>query len=127
MVDQSVIAIVREYLKVLMEHDVPVVFAILYGSYARGDQRADSDIDVLVVSDAFDKDWPKWNRLLWELVIYADYRIEPIPVTPHQLETDDLSMVIEMARREGIVIYPGDEIPPTRLDESGILISTRGG
>jgi len=127
MVDQSVIAIVREYLEVLMEHDVPVAFAILYGSYARGDQRADSDIDVLVVSDAFDKDWPKWNRLLWELLIYVDYRIEPIPVTPHQLETDDLSMVIEMARREGIVIYPGDEIPPTRLDESGILLKARGG
>ena len=126
MVDQSVIATVKKYLTVLLEHDVPVAFAILYGSHARGDQREESDIDILVVSDAFDVDWQRWNRLLWELVIYADYWIEPIPVTQHQLDTDDVSMIIEMARREGIVIYPDDEMPVQRLDESGILLKTRG-
>lgn len=126
MVDRSVIAIVREYLAVLLEHDVPASFAVLYGSFARGDQREESDIDIIVVSDASDADWQRWNRLLWELVIYADHRIEPIPITQHQLDTDDVSMIIEMARREGIVIYPDAGIPAKRLDESGMLIKTRG-
>jgi len=73
----------------------------------------------------FDKDWPRWNQLLWELVIYADYRIEPMPVTQSQFETDNTSMIIEMARQEGIVIYP-DDTPARRPDEKKMLITTRG-
>jgi len=126
MVDQTVVCIIKKYLAVLNEHQIPASYAVLYGSYARGDQRAESDIDVLVVSDVFDKDWPRWNQLLWEATIYADYRIEPMPVTQDELERDDMSINIEMARREGIVIYPDDEVPVQRLDESGILLKTRG-
>ena len=125
MVDQSVIRIVRDYLTVLRDRQIPASHAVLFGSYARGDQREESDIDILVVSDVFDEDWPRWNQLLWEATIYTDYRIEPMPVTQEELETDNTSMNILMARREGIVIYADDEIPPTRLDASGILLKTR--
>ncbi len=125
MVDQTVVCIIKKYLALLNEHQIPASYAVLYGSYARGDQRAESDIDVLIVSDVFDKDWPRWNQLLWEATIYADYRIEPMPVTQDELERDDMSMNIEMARQEGIVIYP-DDTPARRLDESGILLTTRG-
>ncbi|MCD6328158.1 nucleotidyltransferase domain-containing protein [bacterium] len=125
MVDQTVVRIIREYLAVLKEHQIPASCAVLYGSYARGDQRKESDIDVLVVSEVFDKDWPRWNQLLWELVIYADYRIEPMPVTQSQFETDNTSMIIEMARQEGIVIY-ADDTPARRPDEKKMLITTRG-
>ena len=126
MVDQTVVCIIKKYLAVLNEHQIPASYAVFYGSHARGDQREESDIDVLVVSDLFDKDWPRWNQLLWEATIYADYRIEPMPVTQDELERDDMSMNIEMARQEGIVIYPDDEVPVQRLDESGILLRTGG-
>jgi len=106
--DKSVISIVEQYLAVLMYHSIPVAYAVLFGSFARGEQHADSDVDLLVVSDAFDEDWHKWNRKLWELTAYSDATIEPIP------------------RREGIVIYPDDEVPAVRIDEAGILLKTLG-
>jgi len=124
--DKSVISIVEQYLAVLMYHSIPVAYAVLFGSFARGEQHADSDVDLLVVSDAFDEDWHKWNRKLWELTAYSDATIEPIPVTEDELVNDDLSIRIEMARREGIVIYPDDEVPAVRIDEAGILLKTLG-
>jgi len=79
------------------------------------------------VSKEYDKDWRRWDRKLWELRFFVDPRIEPTPVGEKEFVTDDVSIRIEMARREGIVIYPDDEIPPTRLAESGILLNARGG
>jgi predicted nucleotidyltransferase len=44
---------------------IPPVFAALFGSAARGDMRADSDIDLLVVrDDAVDVDDPGWRDQL---------------------------------------------------------------
>ncbi|MBN2209156.1 MAG: nucleotidyltransferase domain-containing protein [Candidatus Coatesbacteria bacterium] len=124
MVDRSVIQTVRHYLAVLLRQGIPVKYSVLFGSYARGDQRAESDVDLFVVSEAFQDDWPKWNERVWELTAYSDAMIEPTPVTEDELVNDNTSLRLEMARREGIVIYPDDAIPPTRLDESGILLKT---
>jgi len=125
MVDTLVIQTVKDYLAVLLEHGIPVSYSVLFGSFARGDQRPESDVDLLVVSDAFGENWHAWNETMWALTAYSDAMIEPMPVTENELVNDDSSIRIEMARREGIVIYPDDEIPPTRLDESGILLKTR--
>ena len=124
MVDESIVEIVRRYLRLLRERGVPVSFAVLFGSFARGDQRPESDVDILVISKEYDKDWRRWNRKLWELRYLVDARIEPTPVGEREFETDDVSIRIEMARQEGIVIYP-DDTPAKRLDESGILLTTR--
>ncbi|MBN2209154.1 MAG: nucleotidyltransferase domain-containing protein [Candidatus Coatesbacteria bacterium] len=106
MVDESIIEIVRRYLRLLNERGVPASFAVLFGSFARGDQRPESDVDVIIVSKEYDEDWRKWNRKLWELRYLVDARIEPTPVGEHEFETDDTSIRIEMARREGIRISP---------------------
>ncbi|HUT04045.1 MAG TPA: nucleotidyltransferase domain-containing protein, partial [bacterium] len=105
MVDQAIASAVKRYLSILHEHQVPASYAVLFGSCARGEEHEGSDIDVFIVSQEFGRDWQKWNRLLWELRIYGDYRIEPTPVTEDDVVNDDTSLRIEMARREGIVIY----------------------
>ena len=104
MVDPAVIRTVRRYLAVLREHEVPATRAILYGSHARGTARPDSDIDVLVVAPAFDRDRWSPDVELWRLTLNVDARIEPVPVGQQQFLEDQTSPIVEMARREGIAI-----------------------
>ena len=107
-VDPEVIRTVRRYLSVLREHKIPATRAVLYGSHARGTARPDSDIDVLVVSPAFDLDRWSHDVDLWRLTLKVDARIEPVPVGQVQLLEDRASPIVEMARREGLTI-DGDE------------------
>ncbi len=45
--------IIDTYIQQLLNMGVPVKSIVLFGSYARGTYRKDSDIDLIVVSDAF--------------------------------------------------------------------------
>jgi len=104
MADKSIIDAIQRYLNVLYENGISTEKAILFGSHARGDAREYSDIDVLVLSDRFDHDRWADNSQLWRLTLEADTRIQPIPVGVRQFIEDDESVVIEMARREGVEI-----------------------
>lgn len=104
MVDPEVIALIKRYLNVLVEHGIQAEKAVLFGSQARGTARPDSDIDILVLAEEFDADrWGKEGEL-WKLTIKAGTRLQPIPVGPRQYLTDDASPVLEIARREGVEI-----------------------
>jgi len=105
MVEQSIVLIVRKYLKVLQQQGIPEAYGIVYGSQALGNGDQWSDIDLLVVSPRFDQ---KFSRseidLLWRIAARTDSRIEPIPVGQKQFLNDNSSAIIEIARREGQVI-----------------------
>jgi uncharacterized protein len=78
---------------------------ILFGSVARGEADADSDLDVLVIKDTAD---PFVHRLeamaeLCPLGVHADILV----YTPHELRqmVDDGNPFILKAIREGKVVY----------------------
>jgi len=50
----------------------------LFGSYAKGTNKEDSDIDVAIVVKHIDGDYFSINPLLWKLRRQIDDRIEPI-------------------------------------------------
>lgn len=105
MVDETIVKCVQNYLQAVKQEGIPVTYGVLFGSYARGQQHEWSDIDLLVVSPRYDrkcthKDWAK----LWVVAAHTDVRIEPIPVGERQYQEDDLSLIIEIARREGQII-----------------------
>ena len=105
MVANSTVDTVRRYLSRLPDVGIPVVAGVLYGSFARGEERPDSDIDLLVVSPAFDG--AKDSRLvdaLWHMTWRVDSRIEPIAVGAREFEEDQASPLIGIARREGLII-----------------------
>ncbi len=104
MANESVINTIKNYLNNLIAHGIPAQRAVLYGSHAKGTAKARSDIDVLIISPMFDKDRWSHESELWKLTLKADPGIEPIPVGVRQFEEDDTSAIIEMARREGIVV-----------------------
>ena len=105
MVARSIVEIVRNYLHRVSEHGIPVSYGVLFGSQARDAATEWSDIDVLVVSPHFDgtKDFDEVNKL-WELTVDTDSRLEPIPVGEREWKEDDSRAIIEIARREGLVI-----------------------
>lgn len=104
MAQRAVINTVKKYLQVLQEHGFPVSGGIIYGSYARGEETPDSDIDVMVLSSLFDKDRRARVGELWTLAWKVDNRIEPVPVGEKRFQTDNVSPLLCIARQEGIFL-----------------------
>lgn len=73
----QVIDIVRDYKKLVSEKIANAQF-YLYGSYSKGTQRPDSDIDVAVVVPKVDGDWLDVSTTLWLLAPQVNYLIEPV-------------------------------------------------
>jgi len=105
MAKESIIKTIKNYMKELSRIGIPVKQAILFGSYAKETNHKWSDIDLIVISDKYDKDYNREDiNLLWRTAARTDNRIEPIPVGSNRWNTDDESTIIEVARREGIVV-----------------------
>ena len=105
MVKESVQVAVRKYVEAARAAGFHVRRAVLFGSHARGEAREDSDIDLLIIAPELDNLTDR--RLiskLWELRAFTDSRIEPIPCGEREWESDGERSILEIARREGVVI-----------------------
>ncbi len=109
MVSEEVMTSVRDYLSTLPSRGIDVSFGVLYGSYVTGFPHKWSDIDLIVVAPRFDVTRERGDvDTLWRVAARTDTRIEPIPCGERQWYEDDSSAIIEIARREGVKIYPGE-------------------
>jgi predicted nucleotidyltransferase len=91
---REVIKILGQYKLLLSEHfDVDKV--ILFGSYATGNQRPDSDIDVAVVVNSIDSDFFFYAPLLWKLRHQVDDRIEPVLLVNGKDESGFLQGILQ--------------------------------
>ena len=105
MVESTVMTAVRRYLAALPALGIHARRAVLFGSFARGRADEYSDIDLIVIAPEFDG--PREMTLiekLWQATASADNRIEPIPCGEQEWETDQSRPILEIARREGIII-----------------------
>jgi predicted nucleotidyltransferase len=103
MVDESIVGAVQNYLRKCREQGLDVRFGVIFGSQVEGTPHEWSDIDLVVVSPAFDAVRREaMINLLWHTTAYTDNRIEPIACGEWQWEHDDVSAIIEVARREGV-------------------------
>jgi hypothetical protein len=105
MVDDTVIEIVKLYLAGLPAFGIHARLAVLFGSYVQGDADEWSDIDLVVIAPEFDglRELTLVERL-WLATATADNRIEPIPCGEQEWETDGSRPILEIARREGVII-----------------------
>lgn len=89
-----------------LRKEIPVQRVILFGSWARGQGRPDSDIDVIVVSTAFGKGKYMENiQYLFRRAARVDSRLEPIPATPEELSNLDERTFLAQAVHSGKVYY----------------------
>ena len=102
-IDPDVRASVARYRAVLEKSHIPVQKMIVFGSYAKGRARSGSDIDVAVVSQKFGHDDVREMQELWKKTHLADVRIEPYPLSPHDLEHGSSPIAAEI-REHGVVV-----------------------
>lgn len=74
---------------------------ILYGSYAKGNSKEDSDIDIAVVVDKIDENFLDTEVLLYKLRRHVDDRIEPILIDSNE----DKSGFLDEILKHGQIIY----------------------
>ncbi len=95
--------IALRFRNLLEEEGTPVEKLILFGSYARGKAKKESDIDLCIISSKFGKDTTDELQFLLKKTRRIDTRIEPIPVSLQEYRNHDSPLIIEI-RKFGIEI-----------------------
>ena len=104
MVKKSILNKLRRFRRLLEKEGVPVSKLLLYGSYARGEARKESDIDVCVVSPAFGKDYLGERFYLFHKAPEIDPLIEPVPFSLKDYRKNRVSPLLHQIRKEAIEI-----------------------
>ena len=84
--DKSTIKKIAERYAVLLKEEIDVQSVYLFGSYVKGTNTKDSDIDILVVSDSFGDDVIEDRVKLMKIRRKVDYRIEPHPLRSSEFD-----------------------------------------
>ncbi len=105
MVESAIVATLKSYLAVLPGLGIHPSRAVLFGSFVRNKADEYSDIDLVVIAPEFDgaREITLVEKL-WQARRLVDNRIEPIPCGEKEWETEQGRPILEIARREGIVI-----------------------
>lgn len=98
----QVVILVKRYIAELERNKIPIRKAIIFGSYAKGDAKKESDIDVALVSEAFSGDRFEDRRKIIPLRREIDNRIEPLPFRPEDFENGGI--LAEEIRKTGVVV-----------------------
>jgi predicted nucleotidyltransferase len=104
MVQKDAINIVKQFISNLRNDGIEIKFAYLFGSFARNEGTAHSDIDVLLIADIFDTDDDYLLSKPWLPKYRNDFRIEPIAIGTKRFLNDDVTPIIQIAKQEGIKI-----------------------
>lgn len=93
-IDREIMESIQKYIEKIREF-YKIDAIILFGSYAKGMQNEDSDIDIAIVSSDFKdmiEDGAKLIGLTWKI----DTRIEPHPITTEDYEKTSNPFVKEI-------------------------------
>lgn len=104
MVDQrTAVETVKKFVEEIKKQGVKLKTVVLFGSYARGDQREWSDIDVALVADEFIGVGFEDIKRFIDVTIQKPY----LYIEPHTFNTQDFengNPFISEIRRTGIII-----------------------
>jgi uncharacterized protein len=85
-ISSEVIESIKKLLLLLEENDIHIKQALVFGSYAKGTNDSDSDIDLAIVSDSFSGNRFADKEIIRKYVVYVNSDISPIP-----FRTEDFS------------------------------------
>lgn len=88
--DKNISRIVKKYIRTVINQQPDLISAYIFGSYARNNQRAESDIDIaLVIDNLSDTDRFDTQVKLMLLASDIDNRIEPHPISKKELQSNN--------------------------------------
>lgn len=88
--DKNIDRIVKSYIHTVINQQPDLLSAYIFGSYARNNQRAESDIDIALFFDNLtDKDRFETQVKLMLLASTIDNRIEPHPISKEELQSNN--------------------------------------
>jgi predicted nucleotidyltransferase len=102
MAKREAVKSIKKFIKALKQKGITVDRVILYGSYAKGKARSDSDIDVAVISKNFGKDRVEEGMTLFRVAGKIDPRLEPIPISSESYQNDTWVPLIYEIKEKGI-------------------------
>lgn len=96
--------IIKKFIKALKFNGINIDQVILYGSYAKGNTRPDSDIDVAIVSKDFGRDRVEEGMMLFRIAGTIDPRLEPVPISREAYIKDLWNPLIYEIRKRGQIL-----------------------
>lgn len=99
---------IDDFIKSLDKNKLHIRRVILFGSYARGNPRAYSDIDVAVISDKFTSNrWQNQTKIARATESNQDYTyiIEPIGYSTKEYQNAEPGSFLHEIKRTGKVVY----------------------
>jgi len=104
MAQKEIITLIRDFVRRLSQEGIPVEKAFLYGSYARGEENEESDIDIMLVSELFDKNDDQTIGKTWRISRSIDVRLEPYTVGKERFLNDQYSPLLQLVKKEGLEV-----------------------
>lgn len=100
---KTVLTIISDFRKALESAGIGPQKILLYGSYAAGNNRVDSDIDLVVISEDFE-DKSYWQRIdILSKAIYKVFQpIEAVAMTPKEWQQGN-SFIADYAKDAEVV------------------------
>ena len=88
-IPSKVTFIIKRFIDELEKNNIPIKEAILFGSYAKGNYHDWSDIDLALVSDAFEGERFRDRNKIRRIKLEISCDLEPLPYRPEDFTTDD--------------------------------------
>lgn len=102
--DKQAVREIGGYISLLKKNNVKIQQVILFGSFAKNKEHEDSDIDLAIISNDFNKDQIHEMMFLKKLSVRVSDRIEPIPLTKEDMKLRYHSLIGEI-KKYGKIIY----------------------
>ena len=87
--------------------------AILFGSFARGEESRRSDVDLILLQETSKRFWDRYDGLLLDLGnAIAGRAVDALVYTPWELEQIKHRTFIRQALQEGVILYESNKKRP---------------
>jgi predicted nucleotidyltransferase len=96
------IRIIKKFINALKREGINIDRVVLFGSYASGNARPESDIDIAIISKDFGNDRVEEGMTLFRIAGKIDARLEPVPFSKTTYENDTWIPLIYEIREKGV-------------------------